>query len=93
MTFHFSLPGARALGGHRARSLFNTLRQIDPTITGLEAEWFYLVEATGPVDIDGRKRLQALLDDAPETAEPGADTQLLYVTASWLVHWNTPSIA
>ena len=81
MSFHYVLPGSSALSIHGASALLAQLRAVDHAVTGVQAGYFYLVASGIRVQDDDRRRLQALLDEAP-AAQAQQDFALpVYVTA------------
>ena len=81
MSFHTVLPGSSALGDHGAHALLERLRAVEATVARVQASYFYLVAAGEPLQDDDRRRLQALIDEAPR-ARGDRDTGLsVHVTA------------
>src|SRR4051812_3566803 len=80
-SFHYVLAGSSALGGHAGRSILGRLQVIDPSVTAVDASYFYLVASSRSLEDDDRRRLQALLDDAPQKPPSGEGAVSIHVTA------------
>src|SRR5262245_36493927 len=62
--------GRPALTPFRQEKLARELRELVPELTGLGAEYAYLVDQDGELDAETRSRLEALLPLAPPTSAP-----------------------
>ncbi len=97
MTFHHVLPGSSALGQHGARRLLERLQGIDAAVSRVDADYFYLVATGAELAGDDRRRLQALLDEAPPASSASAASSAdrsslcIFVTArvGTLSSWST----
>src|SRR5690606_39404673 len=75
-----TLRGAPALSSFRQQKLLDSLRQINPDIHSLYAEYVHFVEVAEPLSSGERKILEALLHYGPNLPREAQDGSLFLVT-------------